>query len=242
MVHYEMYKRDASNKCADCGKRTSEVSDKEQNDNEKIRKQKEQEYSLLSEKADKLPSELRQLWDDLESKVENEDLGVKDVKRIYALKEKIKDFLKKAEKVDINSDHWTKINIISNLFQNSPTELDNFIREHASPRTIDIAKKGKYSKIRDCSHLKEENNISLFDFFKTSTHDAYDKLSSDTFSSQEELKTVYLEAEKDLQSFLKKEKPDKTSEEETELDNLRKKLKDLDKKTENNSPPTSYLP
>ena len=29
MAHYEMYKRDATNKCADCGKRTQEVSDKE---------------------------------------------------------------------------------------------------------------------------------------------------------------------------------------------------------------------
>src|ERR1043165_2267790 len=29
MVHYVMYKRDATNKCADCGKRTREVSDKE---------------------------------------------------------------------------------------------------------------------------------------------------------------------------------------------------------------------
>ena len=36
-------------------------------------------------------------------------------------------------------------------------------------------------------------------------------------------------------------KPDKTSEEEEELGDLKKKLKDLDKK-ENNSPPTSYLP
>jgi len=37
-------------------------------------------------------------------------------------------------------------------------------------------------------------------------------------------------------------KPNKTPEEEEELDNLKNKLKDSDEKTENNSSPTSYLP
>jgi DNA repair exonuclease SbcCD ATPase subunit len=111
-----------------------------------------------------------------------------------------------------------------------------------------------------------ENYIGLIDFTKSSFYDAYDRLSSNTFSSQEELKTVYQQAEKDLQSLLKSKgidinkqerererakleqeiadlenKLDKTSEEEEELDRLKEKLEGLDKKTENN-PPNSYLP
>src|SRR4029079_17847055 len=87
--------------CVPCGEKIRrEEAVQENRERKKCKEQKELE---VSEKAEKLPTELRQLLDELESKVKNEDLEAKDIKRIYALKGKIRKFLTESKNVDIDS-------------------------------------------------------------------------------------------------------------------------------------------
>jgi len=109
--------------------------------------------SSVKKKTSECLAELRQIWDELESKVENEDLEAKDVKRIYILKKKINELLKTKGVEDFDLTYW-EVEVDFNNLKKSLTDLDNFIKENASPRTIDIANKGKYKKIRDCNHKK----------------------------------------------------------------------------------------
>nr|CAG8453189.1 816_t:CDS:2 [Entrophospora candida] len=74
------------------------------------------------------------------------------------------------------------------------------------------------------------------------TKGIYKKLSEYEYTHFNEVHSAYREIEKELDEIAKQKenKSDKTPEEEEELDNLKNKIKDLDKKQE--SSPTSYLP
>ncbi|CAG8704431.1 8432_t:CDS:1, partial [Ambispora gerdemannii] len=90
-------------------------------------------------------SELRHLWDDLNPKVEDADLDVKDVKRISALKKKIKELLKTKGITDFDLTYW-EVEVDFDNLKKSLIELENFVKKYASPQTQIQAQNKKKGK------------------------------------------------------------------------------------------------
>ncbi|CAI2182459.1 11663_t:CDS:2 [Funneliformis geosporum] len=189
--------------------------------------------------------------------------------KIYTLKKEIDKLLKTKGVEDFDLTYPT-VEVDFNNLKKALTQLDNFVKKNASPRIIDITNKGKYSKVRNYTDSSEflkvlqkwyaanvsktlrDNNVSLIEF---ANNPNYSKLSSDIFANQEELKKVHQQTKKDFYSFLKNKgieditnlesKNNRTPKEEKELDRLKDRIKDLDKKQKNNpslSNSSTYIP
>jgi hypothetical protein len=124
--------------CLDCG------------ETEK-RKEEDEEGKKVKGEADRISLELRQLRNYLEPKVENYDLNENDVKRIYDLKNKINKLLENKIVEDKDNYYWVNIKTKFNIFKKALVDLDNFVKEYASPQTQDKAKDERKGR-RKCFH------------------------------------------------------------------------------------------
>ena len=190
------------------------------------------------------------------------DPSVDDVKEINKFKNKIKKFLKKIEKVDIDGKKDLKEDLES---------LDIFLEEHASPQLQDKAssnkekqRKGKkkcfhenIEKYEDesryyCSYCWEDNSAEFLQKLEAKglkqgekkepsdsnlpapKHHKH-KDNSDSNTEREQIQSEISDLEN---------KPNKTTEEKAELDQKRKQLEQLDKNSEpsNSKEPFNWTP
>ncbi|CAG8745755.1 45329_t:CDS:10, partial [Gigaspora margarita] len=131
----------------------------------------------------------------------------------------------------------TKMTEISEKMKRAPADLDNFLKENASPRTLDIAKPGKYSKVRDCSHEKDTDSLQfLKKLRRQQTANINQLLDKHNISTAEFAKSSN-NYQKLLNDF-SKNKPNKTPKEKQDLAKKKKELEELEK-PKNNPPPFS---
>jgi hypothetical protein len=78
--------------CLNCGDRINQHNIEEEN--ERIRKGEEQLESEASQTANRLFKELREIHNEFDEKVKNDDLDVKDVKKYLELKKEVNEFTK----------------------------------------------------------------------------------------------------------------------------------------------------
>lgn len=217
---------------------------------EEIQKKLELE---TKQKSSECLSELRQLWAELEPKVKEEDLNVADCQRIAKLKNKISELLKTPNTADFLT-YW-EVKLEFETLSKALTELDNFIKDYASPQTQDKASGDKnrnrkanktcsHDQVEPyeddpanycCSYCWEGESAEFLQVLARKGIKQGEKKTnnpSDNSKEQEQLE----QAINNLAN-----KPNKTKEEEEDLEDKKKRLEELNKPTSNQSGNNSWL-